>query len=341
MFPQVIEEHNIDTINLAIQNAEQIVITCHVSPDGDAIGSSLALWGVLKSLGKKVVIITPDQVPISLQFLPNISEIKSYSCDKHLCDSIFAISDLIFCLDFNALSRVDKMSKVLQESSAMKVLIDHHLDPENFASIIISQPQISSTCLLLLFVLYQLNLVEHINQEAAEGIYAGMMTDTGNFTYNSEDPYIYIAIAELIKKGIRKEFIYKKLYNTNTEERLRLCGYALGNKMTIYPEHHAALIYLSKQELEQYNYQKGDTEGLVNIPLSIPGIVYSAFLREDEEYVKVSMRSTGDFPVNLICENYFNGGGHKNAAGGEYMDSITEAVHLFVSLLKENDKYFN
>lgn len=341
MFPKVVDEHSAVAINSAIFNAKQIVITCHVAPDGDAIGSSLALWHVLKQMGKNVVIITPDQTPVSLQFLPNFDEIKSYSCDNILCNSIFASADLIFCLDFNALSRVDKMGKVLQEASAIKVLIDHHLYPEDFASIIISHPQISSTCLLLLFVLSQLDLLEHINQEAAECIYTGMMTDTGNFTYNSEDVNIYIAIAELIKKGIRKEYIYKKLYNTNSEERLKLCGYSLGKKMTIYPEHHAALIYLNKQELEQFNYKKGDTEGLVNIPLSIPGVVYSAFLREDEEYVKVSMRSVGDFPVNLLCENYFNGGGHKNAAGGEFMGSITEAVDLFISLLKENDKYLN
>ena len=186
----------------------------------------------------------------------------------------------------------------------------------------------------------QLGYDSCIDQQAAECIYAGMMTDTGNFTYNSTDPSLYLVISELIKKGIRKDEIYRQIFNLNSESRLRICGYALSDKMYLYPNHHAALIVLDKEDLKRWDYNKGDTEGLVNKPLSIPGIYYSVYLREDDEYIKVSTRSIGDFPVNKMCEDHFNGGGHKNAAGGEYKGSLAQAIELFESLLNDNDKYF-
>lgn len=339
MYPKVISENDLSALSDAISNASNIAITCHMSPDGDAVGSSLALLHVLSSMGKHASIITPDQIPASLSFLPNVDKIIAYSCDSQIAQKTLSTSDLIFCLDFNSLTRVDKMAQVLHEAKATKVLIDHHLEPDDFTTIKISEPEISSTCLLLYYVLQQLGFDKHINQYAAECIYAGMMTDTGNFTYNSNDPNIFLAISELIKKGIRKDEIYRQVYNTNSESRLRVCGYALSNKMYLYPNHNAALIVLDKNDLKQWNYKKGDTEGLVNKPLSVPGICYSVYLREEAEYIKVSARSIGDFPVNKMCEDYFNGGGHKNAAGGEYLGTLKQAIELFESILNENDNY--
>ncbi len=342
MLSDIIGISTIEKLKGLVNNATNIVITCHVSPDGDAIGSSLALWHVLMALGKKVCVITPDQHPKSLTFLAGTGRIIAHSCNPELARQKLRKADLIFCLDFNNLSRVDRMADFLKKAPAMKVLIDHHLDPEKFADITISFPSMSSASLLLYRVLWQLGYDEHISKDAAECIYTGMMTDTGNFTYNSCDPDIYTVISQLVKKGIDKDCIYQIVCNTNSESRLRLNGYALNEKLKIYPQHKAALIVLSNKEMSRYTYQKGDTEGLVNIPLSIPGIVYSAFIREDSDNsgrINVSMRSRGEFPVNLVCENNFNGGGHKNAAGGEYYGNIDEAEQLFESILTENDKY--
>lgn len=336
----IVDEANINALRGLIEDAKNIVVTCHVSPDGDAIGSSLALMHVLEQFNKNAVVVTPDQCPKSILFLPGTDKIIPYSVNKATAENRFQSADLIFCLDFNSLYRVDKMKEVLNNTAATKVLIDHHLDPEDFATIIISKPELSSTCLLLYYVLMQLGYSNYISKDVATCIYAGMMTDTGNFSYNSSDANLYKVIADLISRGIEKDVIYNKIYNINNESRLRICGYALYDKMQLFKSHHAALILLQKEELAKFQYEKGDTEGLVNVPLSIPGIKYSAFFREDADYVKISMRSIGDFPVNKICEQYFNGGGHKNAAGGEFYGSISEAENLFKSILVENDKYF-
>ncbi len=337
----IVEDGTIVAINNLITNATNIVITCHVSPDGDAVGASLALKHVLVQLNKNVEVVTPDQCPKSLQFLPGIKTIIPYSINKAVADKKIHEADLIFCLDFNSLYRVDKMAEILSSASAYKVLIDHHLEPEDFASITISKPNLSSTCLLLYYVINQLKLSDYITNDVATCIYTGMLTDTGNFSYNSNDADLYLVISDLLKCGIDKDSIYNQVYNTNNESRIRLCGYALDQKMQLFPDNHASLICINKEELEKFNYEKGDTEGLVNIPLSIPGICYSAFFREDDDYVKISMRSIGDFPVNKICEKYFNGGGHKNAAGGEFYGTIVEAELLFKSILFENNIYFN
>lgn len=337
----IIEDCNIDAVRRLIDDAKNIVITCHVSPDGDAIGSSLALMHVLTQINKNVAVVTPDQCPKSLLFLPGTENIIPYSVNKITVEHKIQSADLIFCLDFNSLYRVDKMEQVLNTAIATKVLIDHHLEPEEFATIKISRPELSSTCLLLYYVLFQLGYSNFISKDVATCIYAGMMTDTGNFSYNSSDEKIYLVIADLVSRGIEKDDIYNRIYNTNNESRLRICGYALSEKLQLFKIHKAALITLTKEELAKFQYEKGDTEGLVNIPLSIPEIEYSAFFREDDEYVKISMRSIGDFPVNKLCEQYFNGGGHKNAAGGEFYGSIVDAENLFKSTLFENDKYFN
>ena len=337
----IVEDANITALRKLIDNAKNIVITCHVSPDGDAICASLALKHVLVQLKKNLDVITPDQCPKSLQFLPGVNSIISYSIRELSSKNRFDEADLIFCLDYNSLYRVDKMADTLRSAKATKVLIDHHLDPENFANIIISKPQLSSTCLLLYYVINQLCLSDYITKDVATCLYTGMLSDTGNFSYNSNDPEIYLVISNLLKRGVDKDYIYNRVYNTNNESRLRLCGYALEKKMQLFPQHHAALLTLNKEELGKFHYEKGDTEGLVNVPLSIPGIYYSAFFREDDGYIKISMRSIGDFPVNKLCENYYNGGGHKNAAGGEFYGSIVEAELLFKSVLFENDIYFN
>ncbi len=338
MISQVVKESSIKKLRQFLDDSENIVITCHVSPDGDAIGSCLAMYQVLTRLGKNVKVITPDLPPRNLMFLPGAKDILPFTRFADLCTSLFADADLVLCLDFNAPYRVDRMAETLTGSMAHKVLIDHHLDPENFVDVSISHPEMSSTCLLVFSVLCHLGLSHKIDKKTAECIYTGMMTDTGNFTYNSADSDIYIVIAELLKKGIDKDAIYQRVCNTFSESRIRLNGYATSQKLQLFPEHKAALITLTHDELAEYNYEKGDTESLVNVPLSIPGIVYSVFMREDVDYVKVSARSKGSFPVNLMCEKHFGGGGHRNAAGGEFRGTLSDAVNVFMSILEENDK---
>lgn len=340
MTARVIKDSKIKELKQLIIDSENIVITCHVSPDGDAIGSTLAMCHILRAMGKDARIVTPDLPPKILMFLPGARDIVVFTRNADLGRQLFSDADLVLCLDFNSPYRVDKMADTMLQSQGKKVLIDHHLDPDKFADLVISHPEISSTCLLVYKIICQLGLSEKIDRNVADCIYTGMMTDTGNFTYNSEDPDIYLTISELLNKGINKDRLYSRVCNTNSESRIRLIGYAISQKMQLFPEHHAALIALTQDELKQFKYEKGDTESLVNIPLSIPDISYSIFLRDDVDYIKVSARSVGNFPVNRICEKHFGGGGHKNAAGGEFRGSVQEAIDKFISILDENDIYF-
>lgn len=254
--------------------------------------------------------------------------------------TILADSDLVVCLDFNSLKRIDRLKAAVENSVAPRLLIDHHLDPEPIADVIISCPEVSSTCALLFILLHKIGWDKMIDRQAAECIYTGMLTDTGNFSYNSNSPDLYLIIAELLRKGIDKDAIYELVWNTNSANRLRICGYSLYRKMELLPAHSLALITLNRKELDEFGYIKGDTESLVNRPLSIPGCVWSVFMREDEDnYVKVSMRSKGDFPVNTVCEDLYGGGGHKNAAGGEFNGSLAACAETLLSHLDDYDKY--
>lgn len=318
----------------------QIVITCHVSPDGDAIGSSLALQRVLKNMGKDAVVVVPDTPPRTLSFLPGVRNIIIATRDTAAAKKAFADAALIFCLDFNQAMRVDRLADDLLASTAPKIMIDHHLMPEDFPSLTISHPEMSSTCSLLYRCMYEAGFDGYIDAQTATCLMTGMMTDTGNFTYNTRDSSVYLVVALLIDKGAEKDRIYKILFDTNSETRLRICGYALSSKMELFLDHRMSLIQLSRDELESMGYVKGDTESLVNTPLTMPAIVYSVFMRQDEEnFVKISCRSKGHFPVNILCEKLFGGGGHENAAGGEFYGPIGEAVDRLLEFIPEMDKY--
>lgn len=333
MIPKILSKSEADALSRSIDDARRIVVVCHVAPDGDAIGSSLALWHTLRGLGKDVFVVVPDACPASLRFLNGYKDILVYTRYTEFAQQLLENADLIFCLDFNEPKRVDKMEAALTASKARKILIDHHLHPAPFCDMTISHPEISSTCEVLFRVICSLGLFEQMGVDAASAIYTGMMTDTGNFTYNSNYPEIYITIAELIKKGIDKDWIYARIHNTNSENKLRLNGYAIAQKMEVFPEQCAALITLSQNELNQYDYQKGDTEGLVNVPLSMEHILFSAFLREESNLIKISLRSKGSFPANKIASDYFNGGGHLNAAGGEFYGTLQEAHSRILEIL--------
>jgi phosphoesterase RecJ-like protein len=317
------------------------VIICHVSPDGDAIGSSLSLLRVLRAMGHRDVrVVTPDMPPQSLGFLSGIREITVASQHPETVRRLLSSAGVIFCLDFNEPRRVDRLEEALSGSKALKVMIDHHLNPDPFADIIVSRPEVSSTCLLLYNVLVDLGLAGYIDMTVAESLLTGMMTDTGAFSYNAKDPAIYRVVADLMERGADKDRLYKILFDTNKESTLRLHGYALAEKMTIYPDHKASVIVLDSDELQRFGYQRGDTEGLVNKPLSIPEVAYSVFMRQDEpEFIKVSMRSKGLFPVDKLCKEAFGGGGHLNAAGGEFYGTLDAAIAHLLEKMPEFDCY--
>ncbi|WP_289874531.1 DHH family phosphoesterase [Duncaniella muris] len=329
----------VDRVKQFVLASRNIVITCHVSPDGDALGSSCALWFILKALGKNATVVTADCAPRSLQFLPGVREIVAATRNGDRVHDLIADADLIFCLDFNDITRVDRLSDAISKSPAKKVVIDHHLDPRIEGEIVISRPEISSTSALLYIFMWQAGWTRHLTRNSAACIYTGMMTDTGNFSYNSNDPDLYLIIHDLMRKGIDKDNLYKLVMNTSSESRIRIMGFAQ-YRMQILQPHRAAVIMLSEDELKEFGYSKGDTEGLVNIPLSMPEVTYSVFLREDaKNCVKVSMRSKGEFSVSRICEEHFGGGGHTNAAGGEFNGSLDKALQKLLEIIPTYDKY--
>ncbi len=339
MITRIINEKEIQKLRNLLAQSDKIVITCHLAPDGDAIGSSLGLMHTLNAIGKNAVVVTPDLVPKSLQFLPGVKDTIAFTRHDEYVTKLLAEADLIFCLDYNESYRIDRMEPALLASKAPKVQIDHHLNPGDFADVLISHPESSSTSMLVFRVLCRLELFDRINRQAAECIFTGMMTDTGNFSYNSNEPDLYIVIAELLRKGIDKDRLYQRACNTFSESSLRLNGYAMSEKMELLPQHRCSLITLDAKELERFKYEKGDTEGLVNKPLAMPEVLWSVYLREDPTHIKISMRSKGRFPVNLVCNEVFGGGGHLNAAGAEFKGPLEDCKKRLLEAMPNYDKY--
>ena len=325
----ILNEAQLSQLEQLITTADNILITCHKSPDGDAIGSCLGWADYLRTRGKEVTVIVPDQFPDFLMWLPNTEKIVRYDKHKEKCDMLFKIADLVFCLDFNATSRVSDMEPALVGSPAPKVLIDHHLDPTVPAVLSISHPEASSTSELVFRIVWQMDGFKNLGRQFAIPVYCGMMTDTGGFLYNSSRPEIYFIIGELLTKRIDKDRIYRNVYHNYSEDRIRLMGYVMYEKLTYLPEYHATYYAITKDELRRFHFIKGDAEGLVNIPQQIKGLRLSISLREDTEkknLVWVSLRSVDQFPCNKMAAEFFNGGGHLNASGGHLDTSIEEAV---------------
>lgn len=336
MISQIIDEYTIEKLRSLINGAQRIAITCHKSPDGDALGSTLALCHILRRIGKEAVVVTPDMAPKSLEFIPGVRDLIVYT--KHEARARLVLNDaqLLFCLDFNSMKRIDRLNDIIEPLKVKRVLIDHHLDPDKDSfNLIISHPEASSTCELVFRVIMQLGLLRLMDRMAASCLYVGMLTDTGGFAYSCDNPEFYEIVASIVRRRFDRIMLYNKAMNTFSADSLRLQGYAINEKMQLFREHGAALITLSKQELERYNYNRGDTETLVNKPLAIPEIYWSVFMREDADKIKISCRSQGDFSVSDICARYFNGGGHENAAGGDFIGSLDEAVGVFHQILKD------
>jgi phosphoesterase RecJ-like protein len=329
MISKVIASRKITEVEELLNKYDKIVIVTHVSPDGDAIGSSLGLYHYLNGLGNEVNIIVPNSFPDFLKWMPGSKDILNYEKYPDFAQKLIDEAELIFCLDFNIPKRVSHLAPLIEASKAKKILVDHHPDPSDFCDVTISYPEISSTCELVFRLICRMGDFETMSNESATALYTGMMTDTGGFTYNSNNIEIYYIIGELLKKGINKDQIYSNVYHNYTEDRFRMLGYTLSEKMKIYHEYNTALIWLTNKEQNKYNVKKGDTEGFANLPLNIKGIIFAVFIREDNDFIKISFRSQGGFPSNRFASLCYNGGGHLNAAGGEFYGTMEEAIAVF------------
>lgn len=325
-----------DAIKNIINDGSRFVVLAHRNPDGDAVGSSLALVHYLRSLGKEAFAMFPNDFPIFLKWMPGADDIVIYDSDKERGDKLLQWADTFFCLDFNALSRIGAVGDAVSVLQTRRVLIDHHPYPETGFDVAVSHPEACSTCELVFRIIYLLGGTEALTHKMAECIYVGMMTDTGNFAYASNRRDIYLILAELMDKGVDKDIIYRRVFYNYSLSRLRLFGYMMYRKLRVYTKSNAALLVLENEELKRFNAIKGDTEGLVNMPLQIRGIRFTCFLREEQPgKINVSLRSVDDFPCNAVAAEFFNGGGHKNASGGELHCTMDEAVEIFRKALRK------
>lgn len=336
MFENLVSQQNIDAVRRVVERGNKFVVLAHKNPDGDAVGSSLALCRYLRSVGKEATVVLPNAFPAFLSWMPGADDVLLYETDKEHCDTVIAAADVFFCLDFNLFSRTGDVAPAALASQATKVLIDHHLQPSQEFDILISHPEACSTCELVYRVIAALGPSEVLDFELAQCIYTGMMTDTGAFAYASTREDVYLIIAQLLKTGIDKDWIYRKVFYNFSVTKMRLWGFAMYDKLKVYNKYNAALITLTHSELMRFYASKGDTEGLVNQPLQIKGLRFSCFLREEQPgKINVSLRSVDDFPCNAVAAEFFNGGGHKNASGGELYGTMETAVERFKQALQK------
>jgi phosphoesterase RecJ-like protein len=311
-----------------VGKARRITILGHASPDGDAMGATLGLCHYLRSAGKEANVVVPNYFPDFLAWMPGASDVVIAERNRIRGPRLVREADLVFCVDFADVHRLEDLSPALENYHKGIIVIDHHLNPQMQGDILVSDPKASSASELVFTLLWQLGAFEKMTVETAQCIYCGMMTDTGAFTYNSSRSEVYYIISQLISKGIDKDKIYRAVYNNYSVERLRLEGYILKDKMVYFPEEHASVYTLTREEMKAYKFKKGDAEGFVNLPLQIKGTKLSISLREDTEkpLVRVSLRSVDDFPCNKMAAEFFNGGGHLNASGGSLRMTMDEAM---------------
>ncbi|RIA09235.1 phosphoesterase RecJ-like protein [Flavobacteriaceae bacterium MAR_2010_72] len=328
------KKDDIKHIKQLLSEPKSIVVVPHKNPDGDAIGSSLGLYHYLKQFGHKIVIIAPNDYPDFLKWMPAEESVMIYDNQTEASDLIIDQADVIFTLDFNALNRIGNMEAVVTKSRAVKIMIDHHQQPDGYATYTYSDVSMSSTCEMVYNFINMLEDTDHINAEIATCLYTGIMTDTGSFRFPSTTSQTHKVIAALIEKGANNAQIHTNIYDTSSYNQLQLLGCALRN-LKVLPEYNTAYITLSQDELNTYNFKKGDTEGFVNYGLSLKGIVFAAIFIESQQdqIIKVSLRSKGDFSVNEFSRAHFEGGGHINAAGGKSDLTMEATVEKFIRIL--------
>ncbi|HPN68877.1 MAG TPA: bifunctional oligoribonuclease/PAP phosphatase NrnA [Saprospiraceae bacterium] len=323
----------INQIKSLLVMPKDIVILSHRNPDGDAIGSSLALAHFLRKLKHKVDIILPSECPTNFKYLEGFEEIMIFDLKHDECREKVNEAKIIFCLDFNALDRIDKLGENVQFSKADKIMIDHHLDPEPFADFVISDTGASSTSELVFKFMVDLGYENMIDPKIGSGLFTGLVTDTGSFKYATR-PYTYEVAGKLKQLGVDDYGIQNHIFNALKEKHLRLLGHCLANRMEVYSDKHTAMIYLTKQDYKDFNIQRGDTEGIVNYMLMMENIHMAAFIMEQPSIVKISLRSKGSIDVQQIASKNFNGGGHKNASGGSAYAKLEDVLDKFRKMVE-------
>lgn len=331
------KEHIERLREMLAQPGLRIVIVSHTNPDGDAVGSSLAWAGLLRTMGHEVTCVVPNKFPYFLDWMPGIDEVVVFKTDAEgRAKRAIAEADMIFCLDFNAISRLEILSDTIEaNTTARRVLIDHHLSPDEGFDLLFSHPDSSSTCFLIYSIVEAMCGTDAITRSMAETLYVGMMTDTGNFAFSFLTPELFRAVAVLLEKGISIPDIHNNVYNAYTEGRARLFGYAINRKMEVIQDGTVAYMSLLENEMRRFQFQQGDSEGFVNYALTIKKVKMSAMFLAHRKFIRVSLRSRGGVDVNLFARKYFNGGGHKNAAGGKSFVSMQETIDHYVRSVKE------
>lgn len=332
-----IAQNRLDELQKYLSTPQEVVILSHTNPDGDALGSSLAWAEILEKRGHKVTCILPNKYPYYLEFMPHNERVVIFKNDTE-GRAIEAVkrASLIFCLDFHTMSRLDGLGEVIDHNQhAKRILIDHHLDPSEDFDLMISYPAASSTCYLVALLVEQLYGVEALSVTMAENLFVGMMTDTGNFAFSSVTPDVFRVVSILAETGISIPNIHNHVYNSFTEGRARLFGYVINRKMKIFHNGTVAHMSLTADELRRFWFQQGDSEGFVNYPLTIKKMKLSAMFTEHTDFIRVSLRSRADIDVNIFAQRYFNGGGHKNAAGGKSFMTMEETLKHFEKCIKE------
>ncbi len=325
---------NIANLRLKLSVPQDIVITSHRNPDGDAIGSSLAMYHYLNRHGHSVKMVVPSEYPFVFEWMPAIKEMLVFDLEQDRCLEEIKQASLIFCLDYNSLDRIDKLAEPIDPDKQTLVMIDHHLDPDIPAEFSLSDPTASSTCELVYDFLQMIDADDEIDKTLGEAIFTGILTDTGSFKY-STSPKLFRIVASLLEKGVDDYKLQDLIFNSLTVKQLRLLGHCLANRMEILDEFKTGIITLNRQDYEQFDIQRGDTEGIVNFILKIKEINVAAFITEQPNIVKLSLRSKGDFSVQEIARKYFKGGGHKNASGGYSFTGLSSTVKKFKEILPE------
>ena len=326
---------NIKVLKTLLSESRNFIIIPHSNPDGDAIGSCLALFNLLKKSGYNVSVISPNKPPHFLNWAPGFDDILYFDSEAQNCEKKIKSSELIFTLDFNDLNRIGELGDIIKSSKSKKIMIDHHRNPKDYADLMFSEPEIGSTCELLFEIIISMGLEELIDQNISKCIYLGIMTDTGSFQYSSVTSRTHQIIAQLIDNGIDQNEIHNKVYNDSSASRLKVLGSALSN-MNQVEGLKTAYMFLKRNDLERFDYQKGDSEGIVNYGLSLKNVIFSVIFIEDindSNNVKISFRSQGDFSCNEFAGEYFSGGGHVNAAGGRNDGNAEDAINKFLKIL--------
>ncbi len=322
--------------DLLSEGPKRVAIVSNANPDGDSVGSSIAWARVLRGMGHSADCLVPNKYPYFLDWMEGISDVVIYKEDAEKANKIVSEADMIFCLDFNRIDRLEALSEAITANeTAKRILIDHHLDPPADFHLEFSDPKSCSTSFLVYRIIEKLTGLDAIDKPSAEDLYAGIMTDTGNFSFSYLTPELFRAVAVLVEKGVNIPEINAAVYNSYIEGRVRLLGFVLIEKMKLIHDGEAAYISLKESELRRFNFKVGDSEGFVNYPLSIAGVKMSAMFLETRKFIRISLRSRGGVDVSEFAAKYFDGGGHKNAAGGKSFESMDKTIKKYEKAVKE------